>query len=100
MYFTITFVNINIVQFYQSPKAASICKDKQPAISNLHLFITLGPNEKKKRTLPNLNQIENFDITGLLLKELFNPFHILASNFSGIKIDAGGTVFFLYCLNK
>lgn len=94
------FVNINAVQFYQPPKAVGTRKHKQPAVSSLHLFAAFGPSEKEKGTLPNLDQIENLDVTGLPLEKPLHLFHVSASNFSGIEADAGGTVFLPYYLNK
>lgn len=91
---------MNAVQFYQPLKAAGTRKDRQPALSSLRLFTALGPSEKGKGTLSNLDQIETLDMTGLPLKELFNPFHVSASNFSGIKVDARGMVLLFYCVNK
>lgn len=95
-----TFVDMNAIQFYQPPKIAGTRKDRQPAVSSLRPFTALGPSEKKKGTLPNLDQIENLNMIGLPLKEPLNPFHVSASNFSGIEADAGGTVLLPYCLNR
>lgn len=62
--------------------------------------MALKPSEKGKETLPNLDQIENLDMTSLPLKKPFNPFYMSASNFRGIKADLKDMVFLHYCLNK
>ena len=94
------FVNIDIVHFYQLPKIASKYKNRQPAVSSLYFFTTFGSNKKRKKTLLSLDQIENFDITSLQLKESLNPFHISASNFSGIEANVKSIVLLSYYLNK
>lgn len=53
-----------------------------------------------KKTFPNRNQIENHNMTVLLLKKSLNPFYVSVSNFNGIKTDARSTVLLFYCLNK
>lgn len=71
------FVDIDTAQFYQLPKAISICKNGQPAVSSLRLFIALKLSEKEKmKTLISLEQIENLDMTSLPLKKPLNPFHV------------------------
>lgn len=62
--------------------------------------MALKPSKKRKETLPNLDQIENLDMTGLSLKKPFNPFYMSVSNCSGIKADVKDMVFLYYCLNK
>lgn len=88
------------IQFYQPSKVAGIRKDEQPTVSNLRLFTALRPSKKGKKTHLNLDQIENLDMTGLSLKKFLNPFHVSASNLSGIKADAGSMVFLPYYLSK
>lgn len=92
------FVGMNAVQFYQSPKAAGTRKNRQPVLASLRPFTTLS--EKKKETLPILNQIDNLNMTGLPLKEPLNLLHMSASNLRDIKEDARGTILHLYYLNK
>ena len=94
------FVDMDTAQFYQPPKAAGTHKDGQPVVSGLRPSTALGPSEKGKGIILNHNQIENLDMTGLLLKEPLNPFHVSASNLNCIEADAGGTVLLPYCLNK
>ena len=95
-----TFVDINAIQFYQPPKIAGIRKDRQLIVSSLRPFTTFRLSKKRKGTLSNLNQIENLDMTSLLLKELLNLFDISASNFNNIEADVRSTVLLPYCFNK
>lgn len=94
------FVDMDTAQLYQPTKAAGTRKDGQPAVSGLRPSTALGSSEKGKGILLNHDQIENLDMTGLPLKEPFNPFHVSVSNLNRIEADAGGTVLLPYCLNK
>ena len=88
-------VDMDTAQFYRPPKAADTRKDGQTVVSGLRPSTALGPSEKGKGILLNHDQIENLDMTGLLLKEPLNPFHVSVSNLNCIEAPAGGTVFLL-----
>ena len=98
---TITFVDMNSIDFYQPSTKAGLPSNQRPTVSNLdvpmasgqcNIATALGPSNQLSGRLHDHNLIEVLDMTGLTSKGSLNLVCKPVTEINGTEVDTGSKI--------
>ena len=100
---TMTFVDMNSIDFYQPSTKAGLPSNRRPTVSNLGVPMAsgqrksataLGPSNEPSGRLHDYDLIELLDMTSPASKGSLDPFCEPATELNGTEVDAGSKITF------